>query len=230
MKTLRLGLLLVAALVLAACDSSDGGSPAADTRQGEDTPAPPEDVPAPPSDVRFHELGFALRVPTTRTATCDGELGPQSLDYLDQDWICTLDDGDLHAYVYVQANQIGCHQAMGPEPDFEAVGGWIAVGGQVTPLEEVVYAVGHHAIDTMEVVYGGKRYAYGRSTMGAGWRPCRPMDCFAVYDAPDGGAVTEDGCTCARTRPAICVQVAADGTVPPLEDTFAPCEDDTQCP
>lgn len=50
------------------------------------------------------------------------------------------------------------------------------------------------------------------------------MDCLQLLEG--GGLVTEDGCTKERTLPVTCVQVADDGTVPELVDTFAPCPGD----
>jgi hypothetical protein len=54
------------------------------------------------------------------------------------------------------------------------------------------------------------------------------MDCIQVSD--QGGDMTEDGCTKDRTLPAACVQMMADGTHDPLEDTFEPCPGDPNYP
>ena len=39
----------------------------------------------------------------------------------------------------------------------------------------------------------------------------------------------EDGCTCDRTLPALCVSVEDDGAWPAMEDEFAVCEGDPLC-
>lgn len=53
------------------------------------------------------------------------------------------------------------------------------------------------------------------------------MDCLQVYDADDN--LVEDGCTCDRTLPMVCVAVQTDGTWAALEDSFATCPGDDLC-
>jgi hypothetical protein len=51
------------------------------------------------------------------------------------------------------------------------------------------------------------------------------MDCLQVYSSTD--ALIENGCTSERTLPIVCVEVADDGSVPPLSpDPFAKCPGD----
>ena len=73
----------------------------------------------------------------------------------------------------------------------------------------------------------GTSYRYYHSSFGFGWRRCQPMDC--VQELRSDGVV-DDGCTPARTRPIVCVEIAEDGTEPALLDTFEKCLGDPDAP
>jgi hypothetical protein len=86
---------------------------------------------------------------------------------------------------------------------------------------------GNHHNDSLEFDFGGRHFRGYHSSFGWGWRQCRPMDCLVVTTMT--GDPVEDGCTCDRTVPLVCVQVLPDGTWPALVDTFEVCPGDETC-
>jgi len=166
--------------------------------------------------------GFCIRVPQYRDvpwARMGG--GTDLIPTLDVDYVCTLDDGATHGFVYLQARATSCN--LGCETTVD--GAWTSVASTVAPVTAEYDWGGRHNNDTISVHANGKVYRYYHSSIGFGFRACQLPDCTLVYQA-DGTTLIEDGCTMARTRPQVCVRVADDGSVPALVDTFAPCPGD----
>jgi hypothetical protein len=201
-----------------------------------DVPAPDGIVPdqvtpdAPePDGEPAKDFGFDIRLPQDHSVTCSNypEGFPEDpMEQADVDWICTFDYGDQHGHVYVQATPVDCTFAMmSALPVFECPAGFVSLNGKVEELSNPAYDWGgNHNNDFLEFDWQGKHFKYYHSSFGFGWRACQPMDCIQVYE---GGKLTEDGCKPKeRSLPAVCVPVGKDGTYPPLEDKFAPCNGD----
>ena len=184
-----------------AADSADGGLP--------------DEVP--------NEWGFHMRTPTSTELDCDGTR--QSFDH--QDWICTFDTGDLRATLYIAATPAECVSfGMSSAPTFDCRSE-IAFGEGAAPVQNPIYDWGgNHHNDAIEFDFGGTHYRIYHSSFGFGFRSCNFMDCVQVGPP---GAVTEDGCTCGRSIPAVCGRVTPEGTLPILVDTFAVCPGDSIC-
>jgi len=174
-----------------------------------------------------NEFGFTIRLPEVHTVKCEGGMPgfEDSLDQLDQDWLCTFDYGDTHGHVYVQATVTSCFVTMSQIPEFEVQGAWISIDGQVEALANAYYDWGgNHQNDYLEFERNGEQFKYYHASFGPGWRACQNMHCLQVKDL--NGDFIENGCTTDRTLPAACVQVKEDGTYDELVDTFEPCEGD----
>jgi hypothetical protein len=222
----------VLALALVACDGDGGGGGAADTGPPGPTDTvvsdatadvtPPQDTPA-PADVPVGPYGFPIRLPGTHEYVCPTVEGPQSEPFTDRDWVCSFAHGGTEGLVYVQATPTECvSMGMGYGAVYDIAGAWISVGDVVTPLTGSYYDWGgNHQNDYLDFTYDGADYRYTHSSFGWGWHACQAMDCLQVLDAAD--QVTEDGCCPDRALPVVCVEVTPEGTVPALEDTFAPC-------
>ena len=169
---------------------------------------------------------FDFRIPQTRTLECTGSgpvEGPQ--EFADADWLCTLEDGDVRGQIYVQASAVSCMVLMSAVPTYE-VQLQVAVGDTVSTVEGATYdSGGNHRNDWLSFDFGGKTYQYDHSSFGAGWHACHPMDCLRITEDRS----TDDGCTCDRTHPVVCVQIQADGTHDELLDTFEVCDGDESC-
>lgn len=171
--------------------------------------------------------GFEIRIPGSNEITCPGVGGgTETFDQPDADHVCTFAHGGSFGQLYVQASASGCAPGgFGGTPIYDVVGAWMAMDGKVVSLAEPGYDWGgNHHNDFITFSWGGTKYKVYHSSFGWGWRACQPPDCMQVLSS--GGAVVEDGCTKDRTLPVVCVLVEADGTVPPLVDTFEPCEGD----
>ena len=173
--------------------------------------------------------GFVLRYPTDDRLSCINPAEPHAV-WPDADWICSFSYGGVEAVIYVQATPVRCDDYA--LPVFETRGAQIYVDGAVSPLTSAAYDWGgNHHNDRLEFSWGGRlagrRYVAFHSSLGFGWRACHPMDCLRVFD--EAGALIEDGCTCDRTVPAVCVQVRSDGTWDDLVDTFEVCPGDRTC-
>jgi hypothetical protein len=178
-----------------------------------------------------NEFGFVMRKPQQRTLSCEPAFpgGPEQVDFMDTDWICTFDHGGKTGYIYVQATPTGCASGgMSSLPTFDGAG-WISIGGAVSGLSDVYYDYGgNHNNDELGFAYNGAFYRYYHSSFGFGWRACQPMDCMIVLDGK-GGTVLEDGCTDTRTLPVVCLPVESDSTsfsAADFVDTFAKCPGD----
>ena len=163
--------------------------------------------------------GFCIRVPQTRDVPWTDYMGdPQILPMLDVDFVCTLDYGSLHGFIYVQSRattcQFGCEMAID--------GAWISVGGVTAPITASYNWGGNHRNDAIRVNYDDKVFNYYHSSIGFGWRACHEPDCTQVYQV-DGTTLIDDGCTMTRTLPQVCVLVDEQGAVPPLVDDFTHC-------
>ncbi len=196
-----------------------------DTAEDTLKPDTPEDIP--PDTGPTDPFGFDIRIPQTHTLECEGgPMGPQTMDQIDVDWVCTFDHNGISGHVYLQATPVSCYVIMGPMPVFEVAGAWISIDGVLTDLENGGYEWGgNHHNDWIHFDYQGQTYKFYHSSFGWGWHKCQPMDCIQVY-SPGMGDLVEDGCTKDRTLPAVCVQVEDDGTYPELVDNFEPCPGD----
>jgi hypothetical protein len=230
------------AVVLTACGSGGGGDAGAvdggpdvavaDTAQEVATDAAPVDLgpgDAPDEDAAVADAGpctgtvvhgFCVRVPQKRQVTAtDMGGGTSTIEMRDLDYVCTFAHGGTTGWFYDQANPTG-DLGMAGGPQYEVVGAWFTTGGPVAPVTASYDAGGNHRNDAIEARLEAGTYRYYHSSFGSGWHKCRPPDCLQVLDGP-GGAITENGCTTDRTLPIVCVPVADDGTVPPLDDPFA---------
>ncbi|MBN1773236.1 MAG: hypothetical protein JXB32_18385 [Deltaproteobacteria bacterium] len=209
--TTRLAFCLFLLFGASACPPGDG---AGDT--GGDSPA--EDVTYVPN-----EWGFDIRVPDPDALTCWGCF--TSGTFGDQGRICSFSYDGLSAIVY--ASSRACHPEGAMPPEY-ATAAQLASGGAVVPLEGATYSYGtNHFNDSLEFDYAGLHLRFFHSSFGSLWRRCQPMDCFQVYDST--GTLVEDGCTCERTLPAVCVEIQPDGTWAELVDTFEVCPEDRVC-
>ncbi|MBI5545272.1 MAG: hypothetical protein HY901_15385 [Deltaproteobacteria bacterium] len=173
------------------------------------------------------ERGFLLRVPQARDvpntdpAGAGGTTSCEDLDY-----VCTLDDGTLHGFFYVQATPTE-NRGMPLGMVYRTEGGWLSLGNVVTAAENAEYdRGGNHAIDTVSFDLNGLTYRYYHSSLYPWYRPCHDMDCLEVYQ---GTSIVKAGCEPDRSLPVVCVNVEArDGApyVPELVDTFATCPGD----
>jgi len=164
--------------------------------------------------------GFCVRVPQARQVTStDMGGGTNTIEMWDLDYVCTFAHDGKTGWFYDQANPTG-DLGMGGGPQYDVVGAWFSTGDVAEPVTASYYGGGNHRNDSIEMQYSGKTYKYYHASFGWGWRKCRPPDCLQVLAGP-AGAILEDGCTPDRTLPVVCVQVANDGTVPPLDDPFA---------
>ncbi|MBN2361761.1 MAG: hypothetical protein JXR83_20075 [Deltaproteobacteria bacterium] len=166
--------------------------------------------------------GFCIRVPQTRDVPwIDYGGSATTLPVLDVDYVCTLDYQTCHGFVYVQSHATTCE--FGCETTVD--GAWISIGGSVSTVIASYNWGGNHANDSISVNHDDKVFKYYHSSFGWGWRACQPPDCTQVFQL-DGITLIEDGCTMARTLPQVCVRVNEYGSVPPLIDSFEPCDGD----
>jgi len=170
--------------------------------------------------------GFDIRLPRERVLDCAGFGG--TVPYGDADWLCSFTWEDVETVVYLQATPVSCTPAgMSVVPAYD-VRGFVSRGGAVVPVEHAVYDWGgNHHNDWFEFDLEELHYRGYHSSFGFGWRCCQPIDCLILTTR--AGVPVQDGCTCDRTIPVACVQVAPDGTWPPLVDRFAVCPGDSTC-
>jgi hypothetical protein len=204
-----------------------GGAPAS-AGQGGATPGPAGTLDNP--------WGFPLRKPETRTIECSfaysEDLAPQTLE--DADQICTFAYGALSGALYLEATVVDCEYYYALVGSFSSRV-WLSVGGQLLPVDHPEYSLGgDHFTDSLSFDHDGLHYVYYHASFNEYYRACQPMHCMRVYDGSaesyDTSSLIEDGCTTDRTLPVVCVAVAPDGSVPPLEDSFAPCPNDPNWP
>lgn len=179
----------------------------------------------PPGDL----WGFSVRQPQTRTIECSvtmtEDLPAQQVS--DADQVCTFSYDGVTGYVYLEATVVDCEYYYALVGEFSARA-WLSIDGQITELEDARYSVnGDHFTDVLTFDHAARSYQYWHSSFAQYYRSCQPMDCLRVYDAAtgvhDATTLVADGCMTERTLPVVCVAVEPDGTVPPLEDDFAPC-------
>jgi hypothetical protein len=173
------------------------------------------------------EFGFEYRLPEMHTLTCVSPDFPGGIeiDQLDQDWLCTFEQGSVHGYIYVQSTPTDTNEFC--VPIMTTVQAQISIDGQVSALQNAQYDWGgNHHNDSLTFEYDGIGFEYYHSSFGYGWRACHPMDCARV----DDGVTLEDGCTMERTRPVVCVLIEEDGSHAELVDTFEPCPGDPNYP
>lgn len=185
---------------------------------------------SPASDIQ-NPFGFKMTLPLKRKVSCvDPMRGTVTLDQLDMDWICTFNTAGDKGYVYIRNHAVSCKSVgMSVAPVFQAAGAFISDSGKVSNLKNALYDWGgNHHNDMMGFDYDGKYYNYYHSSFGSGWRKCQPMDCIQIYPSK-GGKISNDGCTSARTIPAVCLKV--DGVkksyaAGDFVDTFKKCPGD----
>ena len=173
--------------------------------------------------------GFPIRTPASFTFTCDGGGPFEELTATQADWICTLEYDGMSAHIYTQSTPTECEVSLGAQPIFGENAGWLTTGDGLVALGAVSYDWGgNHHNDSLSFTYEGKTYRYYHSSFGFGFRKCQEMDCLQVRGADN--ALIEDGCTSARTLPAVCRQVTAEGTWGDFTDRFEKCNGDPNVP
>lgn len=165
--------------------------------------------------------GFVIRKPELHTVPCDLPYCPDPPTARDEDYLCTFKHGSIDGFLYVQATPK--RFIFSTACEFETVGGWVSIGGQVTAVESSYSFGGNHHNDSITFSYLGQRYNFYHSSFGFGWHACQPMDCIQLMT---GNTVSQDGCGANRSLPIVCVSVSADGGVPPLVDSYAKCYGD----
>lgn len=221
-------------LLLAAC-ASDPDPRDAGGRDAEVTDAQPTDAQA--TDAQSADAaatdggitpgpyGFTMRMPRHHDIPCTGMFCPSpTIGAEDVDYVCDLRFGTLNHYVYVQARPMSFLDFMGFLYEVDAA--YLSDGTTVTQVSATYSWGGGHHNDSLTVDVGTYVVRYDHSSFGFGFRQCQPMDCLVIYE-PGPGAEVQNGCRRDRSVPAICKPVAADGTVPPLVDTFMRCPGDT---
>jgi hypothetical protein len=225
---------LVATLALTGCtnggDNPDhGGDPAGgdnhqvgDNHQSGDGLAPADDF-----NGDFGPLDdFPIRVPGTHQLSCGTFAG----EFVDVDHVCRVDHDTLHADIYVRVTPTACN-GLGVPTDF-SVAAFARVDTAVTQIAGGYSWGGQHHNDAIEFAIDGKNYVIWHSSTGYGFRVCAPPDCLrpcnpgvtlATCNIVGGYAV--DGCYRLPGGgpppiPVVCVQVTADGSVPPLFDPW----------
>ena len=171
------------------------------------------------------EYGFELRVPPTVTVPCEGfDCNGATADLPAIDYVCTFVVEDYVAAAYFQFDPLLSGEFY---PEYQPVGAWLSVDNALTEITATYDYGGRHHNDEITAQIDGMTWRFAHSSYGFGFRACQPMDCLQQVDA---GAVVQDGCTVDRTLPIVCAPVEADGTHPPLSDTFAPCNGDPNYP
>ncbi len=178
---------------------------------------------------------FPIRVPQGRELECPSPWSedepPVVVDYFsDTDHVCQFYRGAITTEIYVQATPTGCAGVNGGSPTFDdSVQAWMKTDTGIVPVEATYNWGGNHHVDWLTVTIEGLTYVVAHSSMGWGGRSCAPPDCVKVCQSGvvcDGWAnVQENGCeravgSGAPPLPAICVVVAADGSVPELLDPW----------
>ncbi len=171
------------------------------------------------------EYGFELRVPPTVTVPCEGfDCNGPTADLPAIDYVCTFVVEDYVAAAYFQFDPLLSGEFY---PEYQPVGAWLSVDNALSEITATYDYGGRHHNDEITAQIDGLTWRFAHSSYGFGFRVCQPMDCLQQVDA---GAVVQDGCTVDRTLPIVCAPVEADGTHPPLSDTFAPCNGDPNYP
>lgn len=174
------------------------------------------------------EYGFTYRSPGSKSITCAGEIGTQTMDEPDEDWLCTFHHGNRADYVYIRASATGeCLPGL-YVPQYRLELAEISMDGAVTSLANAKYDYGgNHHNDAVSFDFEGRTHKYDHSSLGYGGRRCQPMDCMVVYAAGSATVVETDGCTSARTLPEVCVAIKANRTHGALTpDPFKRCPGD----
>ncbi len=174
--------------------------------------------------------GFTVSNPSTHTLHCDdpANIFDGEIEVSDRHWLCTFKEGSTEGVLFIQAIPETCVVMMSPLIEYSIGVAEISIDGNLFQLDDVAYdSGGNHLNDSLGFTYSNRKYHYEHSSYGVGYRSCQNMDCANVSNLNDD--VVENGCTCDRTRPIVCVKQAADGSFPPLVDTFKVCETDPDC-
>lgn len=174
--------------------------------------------------------GFVVRPPhADHDIPCSHpHIDATTFEASDADFVCTFAYEGAAYQLYFQSTPNGCaeNSTLVPLPTY-ATKAWVSKGGVVTALTAAQYDFGgNHHYDTFRFALDGAYYLYAHSSMGFGGRVCQNPDCLQRASDPAYNTIVDDGCTPARTHPIVCVDVAADGTIPALDDTFAKCPGD----
>ena len=249
--TLALLLLYIAFIITCGCDDNsgstqgDGGTDSdsdgdtdsdsdtdndSDTDSDSDTDTDSDSDTDADSDTDIeNQWGFPMRIPQTRTLSCEdweGKISDWETD--DTDWLCTFSHNSVEGVIYVQNTPVECFQMMSQQATYETQTAQIWIDGNRSALKDVRYNWGgNHHNETLDFKYGDKKYRYSHSSYGWGWRDCQNMDCIQVLGI--NNKVVEDGCTCDRTLPIVCTQIGLDGKFDELVDTFEVCQGDSEC-
>lgn len=209
-----------------------GGGPAADAAGGASgipASAGQGGQPGPDAPILENPWGFPLRQPEIRTLDCSVKMVDDlpAQQVADADQICTFSYEGVTGHIYLEATVVDCEYYYALVGYFSSRA-WLSVDGVVIPLEDPLYTLnGDHFTDSLSFTHAGRDYQYWHSSFAMYYRSCQPMDCMRVFDGAtgvhDATTILEDGCTTDRTLPVVCVAVRPDGTVPPLQDAFAPC-------
>ena len=218
--TIRLLLLaLLSSLLLLGCPTPDDDDSAADDDDAvDDDDSGGSEIP--------NEWGFDMRIPQEHELDCAGTPVP----FWDTDWLCTFDWGAATGVLYLQATPTQCEPfGMSETPTYTIGEAVLSVDDGLVAVDDPLYDFGgNHNNDELRFGHGDNVFRYYHSSFGFGWRKCQPMDCAQVYEA-DGATLVQDGCTCDRELPVVCVPITTAGTFDELVDTFEVCDGDPEC-
>ncbi|MFO0727899.1 MAG: hypothetical protein U1E65_29235 [Myxococcota bacterium] len=205
--------------------AQDAGAADAQAMDADEVDAQAMDAAAADAGSHAGPYGFTIRVPQMRTIPCEGMFcGGTTTVAPDKDFVCALDHGAVHAsYLYVAARPQRMSGFTGLIFSVDAA--YLSDGTTPRAVTAIYDWGGNHNNDAITLSLTDASYKFSHSSFGFGFRKCQPMDCLQVY-APGASTPTEDGCTHDRTIPTVCVEVGADGTVPPLVDNFMRCPGD----
>ena len=217
------------AFALAACGDDEPKNDVAEVEVLTDVEGPETTTEVLDFEIVANEWGFPIRTPANHTLACEG--GPiEDIQTLDSDWLCTFVHDGVSTMIYASNTPTSCDAAFFPVPIFGRGQGLMLLSpGHARELSDVSYDWGgNHHNDSLSFSIAERKYRYYHSSFGFGFRKCHDMDCLQVRNQDD--TLIEDGCTSARTLPAVCRQVTAEGTWGDFTDTFEKCNGDPNVP
>jgi hypothetical protein len=178
------------------------------------------------SDVPLAEL--PIQVPEVHTFTCE-DAGTDLVEITDPELVCQFQYGDIIGVAYVQATPVSLNPLCVPQFEAGAASIWVHERGVLTQVNGTYDWGGRHHNPYFTFEYQDLVFKYHSSSTGFGFHACAPPDCLIVCD--DGTTCTsedeaiEDGCQREAggpppSIPMFCVEVNADGTVPPFVDLW----------
>ncbi len=170
---------------------------------------------------------FDIRVPDQESLKCESDWEDYFLAQVDH--LCRIDNDEMVADLYIQSSPTDCGEWGNPTYETDNV--WLRIDGDITSTTGEYEFGGRHHNDMISFLHEGSWHRLWHSSIGWGWRACTRPDCLVicepdvdcVVDSTEGVAV--DGCLRDAGDPppalqVICVQVNADGTLPPFEDPW----------